>query len=146
MTYLLDINVLVALFDAAHVHHDPAHRWFTATGLASWATCPLTENGFVRVISNPRYVSISATPAEAALRLQTFCAAPGHTFWPDDMSITDATRFDLSNLHGHQQITDLYLAALAHRNAGKLATFDAGIPVAALVGAPSHIVELIPQH
>ena len=144
MTYLLDINVLVALFDAAHVHHELAHRWFAAIGQPSWSTCPLTENGFVRVISNPSYPSVLATPEEAALRLRTFCAEPGHVFWPDTPSITDTLLFDLSRLQGHRQITDLYLAGLAHRNGGKLATFDSSIPVAALVAAPPGLVELIP--
>lgn len=146
MTYLLDINVLVALFDAAHVHHEPAHRSFAAIGKASWATCPLTENGFVRVISNPSYASVSATPGEASLRLRIFCAAPGHVFWPDTPSVTDGTLFDLSKLQGHRQITDPYLAGLAHRHRGKLATFDASIPVSALVGAPPNVIELIPPN
>jgi toxin-antitoxin system PIN domain toxin len=145
VTYLLDINVLVALFDQAHVHHEPAHRWFAAKSLASWATCPLTENGFVRVISNPGYKSVSATPAEAAQRLQILCSAPEHIFWPDTLSLTDVSRFDLAKLRGHRQITDLYLAGLAHHHGGKLVTFDANIPVAAVVGASRDLVELIPS-
>jgi hypothetical protein len=76
VTYLLDINVLIALSDPAHVHHEAAHRWFSAVGSASWATCPITENGFVRVISSPSYQSIAATPAQAALRLQVSRAGP----------------------------------------------------------------------
>jgi toxin-antitoxin system PIN domain toxin len=146
VTYLLDINVLVALFDASHVHHEPAHRWFAATGKASWATCQLTENGFVRVISNPAYKSVSATPAEAALRLRAFCSVQEHVFWPDTASITDASVFDLALLRGHQQMTDLYLAGLAQHNGGKLATFDASIPVSAVVGGLPDLVELIPPN
>jgi len=83
VTYLLDINVLIALFDAAHVHHEPAHRWFAAVGKPSWATCSVTESGFIRVISNPAYKAVSATPAEAADRLRIFCSNPGHQFWPE---------------------------------------------------------------
>ncbi len=142
MTYLLDINVLVALFDSAHVHHEPAHRWFAATG--SWATCPITENGFVRVVSNPVYPTVSASPGEATDRLRLFCSASEHVFWPDAVSLTDPTLFDNSRLHGHQQLTDLYLVGLALRHGGKLATFDSRIPVAALVGAAHDIVEIIP--
>ena len=143
MTYLLDINVLVALFDAAHVHHEPAHRWFGATGMASWATCPITENGLVRVLSNPAYPTVSTSPAEVANRLRVFCTHSGHVFWPDTVTLADATLFDLSRLGGHQQITDLYLAGLAYRNDGSLATFDSSIPVAALVGAKQGIVEIL---
>ena len=144
MTYLLDINVLVALFDAAHAHHEPAHRWFAAVGKASWATCPITENGCVRVLSNPAYPTVSANPGEITERLRIFCTEPGHVFWQDVLSLTDSTLFEMSKLSGHQQITDLYLAGLAARQSGKLATFDTSIPVAALVGAPADVVEIIP--
>ena len=144
MTYLLDINVLVALFDPAHLHHAAAHRWFAAVGQASWATCPITENGFVRVVSNPAYPTVSTTPGEAAERLRIFCRQPGHEFWPDVASLTDATSFDMFQLQGHRQITDLYLAGLAHRYGGKLATFDTSIPFDALVGRPADVVELVP--
>ncbi len=144
MTYLLDINVLVALFDSAHVHYEPAHRWFATVGNASWATCPITENGFVRVVSNPVYPTVSASPGEATDRLGILCGEAGHVFWPEVVSLTDSTLFDVSQLSGHQQITDLYLAGLAFRQGGKLATFDTSIPVVALVGPTPDIVEVIP--
>jgi toxin-antitoxin system PIN domain toxin len=144
VTYLLDINVLVALFDQAHVHHEPAHRWFASVGKHSWATCPITENGFVRVLSNPAYVAVSTTPVDATARLRAFCALPAHIFWPDTLSVIDFARFDLSKLQGHRQITDMYLAALAHGHGGKLATFDASIPLSAIVGATQGLIELIP--
>ncbi|HEY2415316.1 MAG TPA: TA system VapC family ribonuclease toxin [Pirellulaceae bacterium] len=144
MTYLLDINVLIALFDAAHPHHEPAHRWFAAIGKQSWATCPMTENGFVRIVSNPAYGSIATSPENAALHLRTFCTEPGCIFWPNTLSITEPAIFDLSHLRGHQQVSDLYLAGLALVRGGKLATFDASIPVAALIGGPHNVVELIP--
>ena len=144
MTYLLDINILVALFDAAHVHHEAAHRWFAAVGISSWATCPITENGLVRVLSNPAYPTVSVSPGGVAERLRIFCSEPGHEFWPDVASLTDSTLFDVSQLRGHQQITDLYLAGLACRQGGKLATFDTSILVAALIGAPIDAVVVIP--
>ena len=143
MTYLLDINVLVALFDPAHVHHAAAHSWFAATGKVSWATCPTTENGFIRVVSNPAYPTVSATPGEAAERLRIFCSQPAHVFWADDVSLLDSTLFDMRRLTGHQQVTDLYLLGLACRRGGKLATFDTKIPIAALVGLPANTIELI---
>ena len=111
MTCLLDVNVLVALFDAAHVHHDAAHRWFEAVGRESWATSPITENGLVRVLSNPAYPTVTASPAEVAERLHIFCSQSGHVFWQDAVSLIDSTLFNLSHLHGRQQITDLYLAS-----------------------------------
>ncbi len=144
MTYLLDINVLVALFDAAHVHHEPAHRWFASGGSAEWATCPITENGFIRVVSNPVYPTISTSPFDATERMRVFCRQPGYVFWPDDVSLLDSSLFDMLQLSGHQQITDVYLAGLAFHHSGKLATFDSRIPVAALTGAPANVVELIP--
>jgi hypothetical protein len=144
VTYLLDINVLVALFDAAHVHHEAAHRWFAAVGNASWATCPITENGFVRVVSNPVYPTVSASPGEATERLRILCGEAGHVFWPDVVSLTDSTLFDMSMLSGHQQITDVYLAGFAFRYGGMLATFDTNIAVVAVLGAMPDVVELIP--
>ena len=100
----------------------------------------------MRVISNPHYTSVSATLEEAALRLRVFCAAPEHVFWPETLSLSDAGLFDLSKLRGHQQITDLYLAGLAHHHGGRLATLDANIPVSALVGAPPNVIELVPPN
>jgi toxin-antitoxin system PIN domain toxin len=144
VTFLLDVNVLVALFDAAHAHHDAAHRWFGSVGRESWATCPITENGLVRVLSNPSYPTVSASVADVSERLRVFCSQPGHIFWSDDVSLRDDTRFDLSRLRGHKQITDLYLAALAARQGGKLATFDTAIPCHALIGGTDDLVELIP--
>jgi toxin-antitoxin system PIN domain toxin len=144
VTYLLDINILVALFDSAHIHHAAAHQWFAAVGQASWTTCPITENGFVRVVSNPAYPTVSTTPGEATERLRIFCSQPGHVFWPDLASITDVISFNMFRLRGHQQITDAYLAGLAHRYGGKLATFDTSIPLDALVGSPADVVEVIP--
>ena len=143
MTYLLDVNVLIALFDPAHPHHIVSHQWFASHGIKSWATCPMTECGFVRVVSNPAYKTVSATPEEAADRLRVFCQRPGHVFWPDSVSLSNASVFDLSHVKGHQQITDVYLAGLANYSGGKLATFDANILLAAVVGAKPDCVEVI---
>ncbi|MBM4088527.1 MAG: VapC toxin family PIN domain ribonuclease [Planctomycetes bacterium] len=144
MTYWLDINVLVALFDAADAHHDAAHCWFAGVGAASWATCPITENGLIRVLSNPAYPTVFATPVDVTQRLRIFCSQPGHAFWSDVVSLTDSTLFDISRLRGHQQITDLYLAGLAARQGGRLATFDEHIPLGALVNVPRDVALVIP--
>jgi uncharacterized protein len=125
VTCLLDINVLVALFDASHLNHDAAHRWFGNTGRLSWATCPITENGFVRILSHPSYPSVQATPSEVADRLTSFASQQGHVFWPDDISLLTALDLESrTRLVGSQQLTDFYLAALAQHHGGSLATFD----------------------
>ena len=128
VTYLLDVNLLVALFDRQHVNHEPAHQWFAARGFASWATCPITENGFSRVVSNPAYPTVIATPLEAMDHLARFCSSNAHVFWPDDISVLSALdSAQKRRLTGHGQITDFYLAALALHHEGRLATFDGSL-------------------
>jgi uncharacterized protein len=128
---LLDVNVLIALFDIAHVHHADAFTWWTKHRNDGWASCPLTQNGFVRVISGSRY------PRPLAMAL------PGHVFWPDDVSLADPKRFAHDRLAGPSQITDAYLLALAVQNDGRLVTFDRTIPLSAARGAePRHVVAL----
>lgn len=137
---LLDVNVLIALFDPAHPNFDEAHDWFGANRRRGWATCPMTINGFVRVLSNPAYPSFTATPAEAASRLQTLCAARDHEFWDDDASLLDARLFRPGFIRGHQQITDVYLLGLAVKRGATLVTFDRSIPSKAVIGAePRHL-------
>jgi len=120
--------VLIALFDASHLNHDAAHRWFGDAGRQSWATCPITENGFVRVLSHPSYPSVQATPNEVADRLSAFVGQRGHVFWPDDISLLSALDAgSRARLSGSQQVTDFYLAALAHHHGGLLATFDGSL-------------------
>lgn len=141
---LLDVNVLVALFDPDHIQHEPAHAWFAAARAGGWATCPLTENGLVRILSNVAYTGAPETPASAAGRLARFCASGHHVFWPDDVSLRDARVFSPAGFATHRQVTDVYLLGLAKRRGGRLATFDRGIPAAAVVGADARHLELIP--
>jgi predicted nucleic acid-binding protein len=108
-TALLDVSVLVALFNAAHLSHAEAHDRLAAHGRRKWATCPLTVHGCIRVLSGPGYPRIAATPAEVASRLRTFCDKPNHEFWPDDLSLLDETRFRTVKIAGPQRITDAYL-------------------------------------
>ncbi len=140
---LLDINVLVALFDPDHVHHELAHDWFSAEGSGAWATCPLTENGFVRVVSNPAYASPVQRAGELAARLRRFCRQPGHRFWPDAVSLLDERLFDLSVLGSPRHLTDVYLLGLAKKMNGRLVTFDRAIPRKTVRGAPSSMLEVI---
>jgi hypothetical protein len=143
---LLDVNVLVSLLDSAHVHHDVALAWFQAVAAKEgWATCPLTENGLIRVVSHLSYPNLRLSPAHAADSLALFKSGfQGiHQFWPDSISLTDSALFDLAVLTGSRQTTDAYLAGLAFRNGGRLVTFDGGIPWRAARGADAGLVERI---
>jgi hypothetical protein len=124
MTYLLDVNVLIALIDPLHIEHNRAHEWFDAVGRHSWATSPMTENGALRVLSHPRYSNSPGSPPVIAQMLHEFCTLSGHVFWPDDISLLDPRRVDTSRLLATTQITDSYLLALAVAHEGQLATFD----------------------
>ena len=124
ITYLLDVNVLIALIDPAHVQHDAAHDWFVKKGKKSWATCPLTENGVMRIVGHTRYPNSPGTPAAVAQLMSGLCALPGHVFWPDDISLLDTNKLDPSRLLCSAQVTDSYLLALACAHDSKLATFD----------------------
>lgn len=130
---LLDVNLLVALFDPNHVHHERAHAWFGDRRSSGWATCPLTENGVVRILSNPAYSPAAERAAEIARRLASFRASGHHVFWPDDVSVCDTGVFRLTV--GHRQLTDVYLLGLALAHGGFLATFDRSIPLKAVRGA-----------
>jgi hypothetical protein len=132
---LLDVNVLVALFDPDHVHHEAAHDWFADHRHDGWATCPLTENAVVRVLANLKYSPVAEPPAQIVRRLRTFCASGDHTFWPDDISLREEHWLSAETPVSHGQVTDIYLLALARHHAGRLATFDQGIPIAASPGA-----------
>jgi uncharacterized protein len=124
VTPLLDVNLLVALTWPNHVHHAVAHRWFQRIHKTGWATCPLTQTGFVRVSSNRQALPDAVTPRNAVLLLRELVALPGHVFWQDDISIARSEAFALNRLAGHRQITDAHLLALAMRHGGRLATLD----------------------
>src|ERR1017187_1902139 len=124
-----------------HVHHDAAHRWFGLNKKHGWSTCPITINGCIRVLGNPVYPTVTATPAEVAERLSEFCATPHHHFWPDSIALTNQAFFRWSMVGGHQNLTDVYLLGLAVHNHGRLATFDRSISLTAVHGAVAgHLV------
>lgn len=141
---LLDVNVLIALFDPDHVHHEPAHHWFEDQRRAGWATCPLTENGLLRVLAHPAYSPAASPPAIILESLRVFCASGGHTFWPDDISLRDPGLFLAGAPPSHRQVTDLYLLGLAVKHGGRLATFDRAIPLGKVRGAEDENLALIP--
>jgi uncharacterized protein len=139
---LLDVNVLIALFDSGHVHHDVAHDWFAEHHAAGWATCPLTENGFLRYLTHPRR-PVEEDRATVFASLRTLCSSPHYEFWPDAVSLRDDSLFDASVIVSHRQLTDVYLLGLATRMGGALATFDASIPLQAVKGATREQLALI---
>ncbi len=134
MTFLLDVNVLIALIDPTHVSHGHVHQWFAGQGAASWATCPITENGLVRIVGNPKYRNSPGSPAMVAAALAGLRRLPGHIFWADDISLVDPAYVDGARLLNSVQITDTYLLALAVAHGARLATMDRGIVTTAVHG------------
>lgn len=109
MTYLLDVNILIALIDPCHVQHDIAHDWFAREGKGAWATCPITENGVLRIIGHASYPNCPGSPAAVAPLLRTMCSLDGHVFWSDDISLLDEEKIDTMRLLNAAQTTDSYL-------------------------------------
>lgn len=140
--FLLDVNVLIALLDPMHAQHIRAHAWFADT-VTVWASCALTQNGFLRIVSHPRYANPLASPGEAMPVLAEFCARPDHRLWNDDVSLLDATAVDAGRLLSSGQVTDSYLLALAVKHGARLATFDKRLVVSAVHGggAARHVIE-----
>jgi toxin-antitoxin system PIN domain toxin len=133
---LLDVNVLLALLDADHVYHMTAREWIAAEIRHGWASCALTQNGFVRVISQPRYPS-PVTPYEAIDRLYRATSTEHHEFWSCSISLLEGLHVNPSHVHGPRQVTDIYLLALAAKHGGRFVTFDRSIPLSAAPGARS---------
>jgi len=131
--FLLDVNVLIALIDPAHVQHNVAHKWFAAKGQKAWATCPLIENGVLRIVGHPRYPNSPGSPAAVAGLLAPLRTLPGHVFWSDDVSLFDHEVVNAARLLDSGSITDSYLLALARAHEGQLATFDERLVTDAVV-------------
>jgi toxin-antitoxin system PIN domain toxin len=138
-TWLLDVNVLIALLDPAHVQHELAHGWFARAGHASWASCPLTENGVLRIVGNPKYPNSPGSPEAVAPLVTRLRAHPGHVFWPDDASLLDARHADPASLLSAAQITDTYLLALARHHGAKLASLDRRLVTDAVPDGARHL-------
>jgi toxin-antitoxin system PIN domain toxin len=134
MRALLDVNVLVALLDAGHLHHRRATAWLADNVRHGWASCPLTQNGCVRILSQPAYPN-AVPAAQVAARLAEAAADDSHAFWPDSVSLLDDGRLDWSRLLGPRQVTDAYLLALAVVHRGRFVTFDRAVPLEAVAGA-----------
>ena len=140
---LLDVNVLVALFQPDHVYHDLAHDWFAEHRRDGWATCPITETGVVRLLANPRLPMGGIAVSAIVERLRRLQSDRAHEWWEASISLADAALFQLSAVRGHRQVTDVYLAGLAHARGGKLVTFDGAVPWSAVTGARPSLIEVL---
>ena len=140
---LLDVNVLVALFTARHIHHDVAHDWFTDNAGAGWASCPITEGGLLRILGNPARAGEHLALPKLLEILNAFCDNTTHTFWPDTLSLRDARVFNVEAIRGHQQLTDVHLLGLAVNHGGRFVTLDQRVPIAAVRGATRSSLEVI---
>ena len=142
MVALLDVNVLIALLDASHMHHASATQWLSAHLDEGWASCPLTQNGCIRILSQTAYPN-RAPAADVAARLAEATQHPAHHFWPDAVSLLSPGLMAWKNLLTGRHITDAYLLALAVNNHGVFVTLDQGIPLAAVQGSQiKHLVVL----
>lgn len=146
MTALLDVNVLVALAWPNHVHHEAAHAWFDRTQGDGWATCPMTETGFVRVSSNQAVIPMAVTPREAVALLREIVALAGHQFWPDDLRFGHSSHVATEKLGGFRQVTDAHLLGLALRHGGRLVTFDSRVRTLLPSGARPDAIEVVPAN
>lgn len=143
MRALLDINVLIALMDPDHAFHDRAHAWWAAQPRA-WASCPLTENGVIRIMASSAYsASAPFTVADIADRLAQFAGQTDHAFWVDSLSLRDGRHFDPARILSSRHLTDLYLVALAVEQDGRLVTFDRHVPLGAVPLAHDRHLEVI---
>ncbi len=134
MRALLDVNLLIALLDADHSLHARATEWFASHARVGWASCPITQNGCVRIMSHSGYPN--ALPMRAVMeRLAEATTSSFHEFWSDDVSLLDKEKVDAARIHGPRQLTDLYLLALAVRHGGRFVTFDHLVSVEAIKGA-----------
>jgi toxin-antitoxin system PIN domain toxin len=141
MRALLDVNVLIALLDAAHVHHGAAVAWLCANIDHGWASCPITQNGCIRILSQPGYPS-PLPPVQVAERLREATGTGHHRFWADSVSLLDGQVVWRAVL-GARQVTDAYLLALAVREGGRFVTFDRSVSLGMVQGATAEHLAVI---
>lgn len=143
MRALLDVNVLIALLDSGHLHHKVATAWLERELPAGWASCPITQSGCIRIMSQPSYPA-TLPAADVAARLAEAADTSFHAFWPDDVNLLSANAVNWPQVLGHRQLTDVYLLALAVRHKGRLVTLDRRVPLKAVPGAKAeHLLELV---
>jgi toxin-antitoxin system PIN domain toxin len=140
---LLDVNVLIALLDPDHEFHHAAHGWFEHNRRHGWATCPITENGCLRILSKPGYPQSGLALDQVRDILAEFVDSEDHRFWPDSVSMLEANRFQLAGA-GPKNLTDIYLLRLATACGGRLITFDQGIRPDCIAGSGLDNLEVLP--
>ena len=143
MRSLLDVNVLIALLDSSHIHNSLVTKWLADNTKAGWASCPITQNGCIRIFSQPGYPN-TAPAAQVAERLAEATLHPSHEFWPDSVSLLQPGLLIWDKILSSRQVTDVYLLALAVKQGGRFVTLDQGIPLGAVADAKSkHLVTLV---
>ncbi|MFB5649900.1 TA system VapC family ribonuclease toxin [Leptospira wolffii] len=143
MGYLLDVNVLIALTDSNHEFHEAAWEWFLERSSEVWATCPITENGFVRIFGSPKYPNGPGSEEKARELLSQLRLVRGHKFLHDDISISNLSIFPDLRFSLSKNLTDLYLLGLAANHSCKFVSFDAGIPWTQIVGGGKFLKILV---
>jgi uncharacterized protein len=142
MRALLDVNVLIALLDSSHIHNSLVTNWLAANIKAGWASCPITQNGCIRIFSQPGYPN-TVSAAQVAVRLTEAARHSSHEFWPDSVSLLQPGCLIWNKVLSSRQVTDVYLLALAVKQGGRFVTLDRGIPLDAVAGAlPKQLVTL----
>ena len=142
MRALLDVNVLIALLDGSHIHHGLVTGWLSSNLGPGWASSPITQNGCIRILSQPAYPN-QVPVARVAERLAEATRHPSHLFWADAISLLQPECLMWDRILSSRQVTDVYLLALAVQQNGRFVTLDRGIPLAAVAGAqPQHLVTL----
>ena len=140
MAFLLDVSVLIPLTDSLHEHHNRATKWFEADPHRAWATCAITENGFVRIMGHKNYPNFAGETNSAREVLQNLCLLPGHQFWPDDLSLRDRNTFP--KLPDSRHLTDCYLLALAVQRKGRFVTLDSNVDASLVRGGAKALLEI----
>lgn len=140
MRALLDVNVLIALLDGNHLYHGLVTDWLAGNIDEGWASTPITQNGCIRILSQPGYPN-SVPAAQVAARLTEATQHPSHVFWADSISLLHPGSLLWNKVLSSRHVTDVYLLALATAQGGCFATLDRGIPLDAVGDArPKHLV------
>lgn len=144
MRALLDANFLIALLDSTHSFNKKAHTWWAKERSLGWASCPITENAVLRVMSNPGYDPRNRTSVDDVIaQLDEFTSMSDHEFYADTISFLDASIFDNGKILGFRQLTDIYLVALATVNKARLVTFDQRINISAVKTASTQNLVIV---
>ena len=141
MTSLLDVNVLISLLDSNHEHHRAVMGWFEQNH-DRWASCPITQNGYLRIVTQKKYPNSISIP-EAVRTLSQAVSTPNHEFLPDDITLLDSQLVAHGHIQGSGLFTDIYLLALSVAHGARFVTLDTGVPHAAVPQATEASMHVI---